>query len=199
MSCVVGIVDNEAVWMAADSLNSIEGVEGWCTASSNPKIIRKDDVLIGYVGSARLGDIIANDVAIPLKTEYFIANLVDILSEEFGFNDCLDSSGTFDGALLVGYVHETPQLVMIGSDFGTLKPSSGYIAIGSGSPLAMGALCATEGWDAKTRLHAAMRAAQEHSPYVRCPFIYETVALPAKTEQASATLVEMWEGHPTVG
>ena len=53
MSCVVGIVDNEAVWMAADSLNSIEGVEGWCTASSNPKIIRKDDVLIGYVGSVR--------------------------------------------------------------------------------------------------------------------------------------------------
>lgn len=41
MSCVVGIVDNEAVWMAADSLNSIEGLRVGALHRQTPRSYAK--------------------------------------------------------------------------------------------------------------------------------------------------------------
>lgn len=56
------------------------------------------------------------------------------------------------------------------SHFSASETTTGYDAIGSATPHALGSLASTEGQPAKRRVEIALRAAERHSGGVAAPF-----------------------------
>jgi 20S proteasome alpha/beta subunit len=82
----------------------------------------------------------------------------------------IESGGTF----LVGV---RGALYEIQSDFQAGRTLNGYVAVGCGEDLALGALHATAHSDLppRARVEAALRAAEHHSAGVAAPFAYEVL------------------------
>lgn len=175
MTCVVGLIDRDGVYVGADSA----GVSGWdLIVRADPKVFRNGEVLIGFTSSFRMGQLLRFTFEVPLhpegiSTEHYMAtHFVD------GVRQCLKEGGYAEklnerekgGAFIVAYRGE---LFIIESDYQVSQPADNFAAVGCGNQVAHGALHATVGMPSRNRVELALAAAERFCAGVRAPFRVE--------------------------
>jgi hypothetical protein len=181
MTCLVGLVDNDRVWMGVDTC----GVAGWhAIEREDMKMFTPQGIknsLISYTTSFRMGQILMYeeflfDELAVLKDEidhkYMVTRFIPKVQAAFsrgGFGKLNGDEGAVGGAFLVAYGN---QLFTIEGDYQVAMNSVGYSAHGSGQPYALGSLATTAGlkMHPKERILAALRAAALFSTGVNGPF-----------------------------
>lgn len=178
MTCIVGLVDDGAVYMGADSA----GVAGWSlTVRKDAKVFRKGEFLIGGTSSFRMIQLLHYTLALPAfrdeahtVEEYMATAFVDAV------RDCLKAGGhatksseqESGGFFLVGV---RGRLFRIENDYQVGESLNGYSACGCGEDAAVGALYATPTMKPKKRVELALQAAEHHNAGVRGPFVIEAL------------------------
>ena len=180
MTCIVGLVDNDKVWMGVDTYGST----AWCGMErADMKMFVPEGVknaLLSYTSSFRMGQILMyepalfDELAVLKKTidhKYMVKTFIPKIQAAFrdgGFGK-EESGERIGGCFLVAY---KDQLFSIESDYQVGVNSIGYAADGCGMEYALGSLATTEGTDMKPkdRVLAALRAAAVFSPGVSGPF-----------------------------
>lgn len=177
MTCIAGMVGPDGrVVIGGDSCASNHQTN---QLRADPKVFRRDEFLIGFTSSFRMGQLLRHHLLIPAHWpgievgDYMATSFIDAVRtclKDGGFarvHDGEESGGSF----LVGY---RGRLFSIEEDFQVAESLQGYMACGSGERFALGSMASTDGSPGH-RVHVALRVASEFSPFVRPPFhILET-------------------------
>lgn len=172
MTCIVAIKRNGTVWMGGDRAGS---AEHRITSYTGAKVFAKGELLIGYTGSFRFGQLLQYVFVQPKQiskegtTAYMVKRFIPAVSSVLvkeGYNKYLDDD--FEH-FLVGY---RGHLYEVQSDKSVLEPILPYTAIGSGMDIANGALAILSATrqPAKAILHQALVAATDAVATVAPPF-----------------------------
>jgi len=174
MTCIVGLVDRDHVWIGGDSL----GTNGTTAISrKDAKVFRNGDYLIGFTSSFRMGQLLMHgwDVPVPPKQSnrlfpFMVTEFVDTIRQRFkdgGYGKVQDGMET-GGNFLVATGN---RLFEIDSDYQVGETIYGYAAIGCGWEAAMGSLFSTHHYTSpRHRVTTSLKAASEFSTSVRGPF-----------------------------
>lgn len=175
MTCIVGMVEDDKVWMGGDSACSYGHTE---YLMANHKVFENRNVLMGISGSARVGNLLEEALQVPdhpsrLSDEsYVCTKLVDAIRQ------CLSGAGaaskyhgkeSYAGEILLGY---NGALYSVAGVYDAIRPAKPYFAHGCGWEVALGALHILEGQKLKpeTKVERALEAAETYSRGVRAPF-----------------------------
>jgi ATP-dependent protease HslVU (ClpYQ) peptidase subunit len=178
MTCIVGLVDGDRVWMGGDSAG-VSGLD--VTVRADPKVFRNGPFLIGFTSSFRMGQLLNFRLRVPEQEPgtgvfgYMVMTFVEAV------RDCLKEGGyaqrTNDaesgGSFLVGY---RGRLFSIQSDYQVCEAIRGFHAIGCGADYALGALAASAHLGSEQRVRLALEVAETFSGGVRAPFRIDSVA-----------------------
>lgn len=178
MTCIVGYVEGNTVWIGGDSA----GVGGYSlTIRADLKVFRNGPMLFGFTSSFRMGQLLRWALLIPdhdprVAVEKYMAttfvNAVRECLKSHGFakkvND-VEEGGTF----LVGY---KGRLFCIGDDYQVQEAAEPFDAVGCGHEIAKGALFATTAASGRERVERALQAAERFSAGVRAPFHVEALS-----------------------
>lgn len=144
MTCVVGLVHNEKVFIGVDSA----AVSGWTRRVTElRKVFRVGPFLIGYTTSFRMGQLLEHQLVVPPQTSqqsdmsYMVNTFIESARKLFkdrGFTQ-VEQNKEKGGQYLVGY---KGHLYSIESDFQVGEMTDAYDAVGSGSDYALGAMAA---------------------------------------------------------
>lgn len=180
MTCIVGYIDNESIYIGGDSA----GVSGNdITLRRDPKVFikknKKDSIIFGFTSSFRMGQILMSSNFIPPEQkedssdyDYMITDFVDEIRKAFKKGGYLrtkegeDTGGTF----LVGYRNK---LYTIESDFQVGESLSKFVAVGSGEDYAMGAMYILEEnieLSGNDKIYKALEASAKYNTAVHSPF-----------------------------
>jgi len=135
--------------------------DGSAITTTNPKVWRSGDYLVGVSGSFRIMELIHQS---NLGETHQVRDFLLTQSEKTGFPSSPDW-----GVLVVGL----DGIWEIGSDFSVVKSSERYNAIGSAGLAALSALHVLESVDdlsPQGRMKLTLAAAMYHTTYVRKPF-----------------------------
>jgi len=174
MTCVVGLIKDNTVYMGADSC---AGGDTSVINVSNPKIFLLDEYLIGVSGSFRVIDILNYSFKIPseknLSGDAFMrTTFINALRTTFEKNNFPTEGKDDEFNILVGH---NGRLYIIQDDFSVLNIIS-YGAIGSGADIAYGSLfTSTSMDDPLLRIEMALNASATFSPDVSAPFIVKSL------------------------
>ena len=178
MTCIVGVVEGDKVFIGGDSA----GVSGWdMTVRADQKVFRNGPMVFGFTSSLRMGQILRYALSIPEHDpcvsldKYMVTTFIDAVRE------CLKAKGFAKktneqeegGIFLVGY---KGRLFKIEADYQVGITSRGYEAAGCGQAYALGVLYATPKLKARARVALALKAAEDGSAGVRAPFHIEESA-----------------------
>lgn len=171
MTCIVGIVDGDDVYIGADSA-AVSGYE--VRESRVPKVFSNDLFVIGYSTSFRMGQILRYHLRpAPQGSEsdiqYMVCTFVKAVREclkEHGFSK-VENNVEVGGFFLVAY---RGSLYEVGNDFQVNLFADGVMAIGYGREYALGALRALETMPVRERLIRALEVAAHYSGDVMGPF-----------------------------
>jgi hypothetical protein len=178
MTCIVGFVEGDTVWMGGDSA----GVAGLSlTVRADQKVFRNGPMLFGFTTSFRMGQLLRHALTIPdhdprIDVEkYMSTTFVDAV------RTCLKAHGWASkkdeceqgGTFLVGY---RGRLFCVESDYQVGCPLDEFDAVGCGEDVARGALFASERLSGRARIELALQAAERHSAGVRGPFHVDSLA-----------------------
>lgn len=179
MTCIVGLVEGDRVWIGGDSA----GVAGWdLTVRADQKVFRNGAMLFGFTSSFRMGQLLRYALQVPdhdprVDTDKYMATtFIDAVRE------CLKGRGWAEndkgqergGTFLVGYAG---RLFCVESDYQVGVPADGYAAVGCGDQIARGALYASGHLVGQARVEVALRAAERCSAGVRGPFHIESIGV----------------------
>jgi ATP-dependent protease HslVU (ClpYQ) peptidase subunit len=178
MTCIVGLIDGNRVWMGGDSA----GVSGLnITVRSDPKVFHNGEFLIGFTSSFRMGQLLAFSLKPPARPEgkdvfpYMVTDFVDAV------RSCLKEGGYAQksndaeqgGSFLVGY---QGRLFSIQSDYQVAETTRGYHAIGCGSDYALGSIATSVGQPPEQRVRTALECAELFNAGVRAPFLIDSIS-----------------------
>jgi hypothetical protein len=181
MTCVCAVTDGSTVVMGGDSATSND--EGDRRLVS-PKVFEQGGLLFGVSGELRVGQLVRHVYEVPAPREgqgpeefvvrELCGGLRAFLREQA--DDLLPSQGDDEEVwqLLVGV---QGRLFRICSHMTASETATGYDAIGSAAPQALGSLASTEGRPARERVEVALRAAERHHGAVASPFTVLSIAL----------------------
>ena len=177
MTCIVGVVHGERVYIGGDSA----GVAGYAlTVRADEKVFRNGPFLMGFTTSFRMGQLLRFNLKPPEHRkgvepyEYMVTDFVDAARK------CLKKGGyakkenevESGGDFLVGY---RGHLFTVESDYQVAEATDGFNAVGCGAALARGALYITAQKKPRERVLLALKAAEHMNAGVRGPFIVEAV------------------------
>ena len=180
MTCIVGIEHEGKVYMGGDSAS----VSDWdMRISTTPKVFRKQNLLIGYTWSFRMGQVIQYAHDLPELAEhpdnyaYLIESFIPFVRNAFreaGFLK-IENAQEEGGQFLVGIRGE---IFTIHSSFSVLRAVDGFDSIGCGFAYALGALRILKligefKVDPKIIINHALETAAYFSNGVSAPFIFE--------------------------
>jgi ATP-dependent protease HslVU (ClpYQ) peptidase subunit len=178
MTCIVGLIDGEHVWMGGDSAG-VAGLD--ITVRADTKVFRNGDMLIGFTNSFRMGQLLHYKLKPPPRDpeadvfRYMVMDFVDSVRaclKEGGYaqrsND-VETGGTF----LVAY---EGRLFSVQSDYQVGEAMRGYHAIGCGADYALGSLASTADLPAEERVRKALECAELFNGGVRAPFTIHGMA-----------------------
>lgn len=197
MTAIVAVEAGGKIWLGADSA----GVESDTLALStrlDTKLFWNNGYLIGFAGSFRAGQIVKHKFSMPdfpqeflpenfcpeisaekiclknlpsdllVKVEnFFVTEFIDQI--QLAFAESAWGPSENDHFNLI--VAHGPYFVTVENDF-QIAIESDYAAVGSGGPVALGALAVTKG-NPENRLRKALEAASKHNAGVRAPFYYD--------------------------
>lgn len=175
MTCIVGLVQDEAVWIGGDSA-AVAGHS--VTIRNDEKVFSNGELVIGFTSSFRMGQLLRYCLAPPVRLEgitdmiYLVAHLIPAMRQvlrdggELATKDGKDEGGCF----LLGY---RGGLYRVDDDFQVGVPASGMAAIGSGGEVALGALWALQdsGLAPRKKLERVLGITAELNIGVRPPFL----------------------------
>ncbi|MGG4462618.1 hypothetical protein ABEO79_00165 [Micromonospora provocatoris] len=177
MTCIVGLVHNNRVYIGGDSA----GVGGYSiTTRADEKVFVKGEFVMGFTSSFRMGQLLRYKLNIPYHKpevdtfEYMVTEFVEAVRQclkDGGFsrsNDGEEAGGTF----LVGYRGE---LFVIFDDYQVGKSTLGYDAVGCGEDIAKGSLYSSIDHTSfneypESRIIEALSASEQFNAGVRGPF-----------------------------
>lgn len=180
MTCIVGFVEGNTVWMGGDAA----GTNGWLHQDlyDTPKVFRNDGALIGSCGSARQADLLRHALKVPdhdprtAIEKYMVKSFIDAVRECFkagGVGGTKDGVEESQGHFLVGY---KGRLFAIYSDYQVRVPKLQCAAVGCGDQIALGALYASNHiTNGRERVQMALSASERFSAGVRGPFHIEAL------------------------
>jgi ATP-dependent protease HslVU (ClpYQ) peptidase subunit len=174
MTCIVGLIAEDGIYMGADSCVSNSYIQ---RTLKSPKIFKKGDMLIGCSGYLRMMQLVQYSLEIPKHRdaeqslyEYMITTFIDALRKCFktaGYSEINNNQEFTDSVLLIGY---KGSLFKIETNYQIMEYTDSFAAIGSGSEVALGALMATENEQPQQRIEKALLAAEKFSRGVKGPF-----------------------------
>lgn len=177
MTCIVGLVHNDKVYIGGDSA----GISNRdITVQKGPKVFKTKDFLIGYTSSFRMGQLLRYKFEPPQYSpdedivEYMVTAFIDAVRECFkdGGYARQESGEEYGGYFLVGY---KGRLFHIAADYQVGESLCGYTATGCGEDYAKGSLFSSVGKDPDERVYIALSAASYFSTDVCGPFVIEHV------------------------
>ncbi len=186
MTCIVGLVDGNDVWMGGDSAG-VSGLD--ITVRSDSKVFHNGEFLIGFTNSFRMGQLLACRLEPPARRDgqdlfrYMVTDFVDsvrLCFKDGGWAQCsndVETGGTFMVA------HEG-RLFTIQSDYQVSETARGYNAIGCGADYALGSLASTASLPPEGRVRKALECAELFNGGVRAPFTIQR--LPARMRLSEA-------------
>jgi hypothetical protein len=171
MTCIVGLVDGNNIWMGGDSA----GVGGYdLRVRADEKVFIKDKFIMGFTSSFRMGQILRYKLVIPPYYpevdiwKYMVEDFIDAVRKcfkESGYmktKDAVEEGGTF----LVGF---RGTLFEVEDDLQVGVIVAPYNACGCGRSYALGSLATSKG-SPEDRIQKALEVAEEFSAGVRKPF-----------------------------
>ena len=204
MSVVVAIKEGKKIYMGADSQSTRGNTRITLRNPNNFKIwkvIDSNNCLMASVGNARDANVIrlvpgivdeydefTKRVNYKFVVKFIVPNLVRELKKA-GFIKDESYIEYINSAFLFAY---KDKLFLIDRDLCVLEIND-YVAIGSGSPEAIGSLLSTEGEDPKTRIIKAIKASAANDIYVDYPIILsdtETTEFDIITEESEANFTK---------
>jgi len=173
MTCIVGLVDGDRVWLGGDSA----GVAGYdLVVRADRKVFRNGAYVMGFTTSFRMGQLLRHGFEPPAPPDppadleaFMATTFIDAVRERLKAGGWAvknleqEQGGTF----LVGV---RGRLFEIGSDYQVGESVDGFSAVGCGDQVAHGALFASRGRPAIDRVVTALAAAERFSAGVRRPF-----------------------------
>ena len=178
MTCIVGLVDNEKVYIGGDSA----GVAGLNLCKrADEKVFRNGDFIMGFTTSFRMGQLLRYDFVPPKR--YPDVDIYKYMVTEFinEVRSCLKRGGYAEkdkdvesgGTFLVGY---SGRLFTIEGDYQVGENIYPFDSCGCGFPFALGSLYSSKSNpDPECRVVLALKAAQEFSAGVSEPFHIEVL------------------------
>ena len=176
MTCIVGVVEGDTVYIGADSA----GVASYeLTIRRDKKVFRNGEFLIAGTGSFRMIQLLRYAFVPPAYSptedleRYMATTFIDAIRECFkkgGLAQKNSEQETYSGAFLIGVAG---RLFHIEQDYQVGEALAGYDAAGCGGDIANGVLYATPDMQGCKRVELALRAAEQHSAGVRGPFHIE--------------------------
>lgn len=177
MTCIIGYVEGEKVFMGSDSCVS----SGWTEAILNNdegKVFKKGDIVFGITGLLRYMQLIRHDLTIRQKgteetdIEYLTTGVMKGILNCFKNNNAItikDNKTRANWGALLGY---NKKLYTIGGAFSIISTDKNYLAHGCGMQFALGSLHSLEKYklSPKERITKALEAASEYSAGVSPPF-----------------------------
>ena len=177
MTCIVGVVDKGKVYIGGDSA----GVAGYSLkVRADEKVFQNGPFLFGFTSSFRMGQLLRYAFTPPKHDsdlsdyQYLVTAFVNAVRQclkDGGFAT-KESEAEKGGIFLLGY---RGHLYKVESDYQVGQSVDSYDTCGCGEDIAVGALYATEGQDAKKRINKALEAAERFSAGVRGPFVVEVL------------------------
>jgi len=175
MTCIIGIVDNNDVWLGGDSAGTSYST---LQIRADAKVFRNEDYIMGVTGSYRMGQLLRYALKPPVYDEsvdvnkFMVTDFINAVRTCFkdgGYqytDNGRDSAGTF----LVGF---HGHLFFIDSDYQVGELCCNYVAVGAGDDVALGSLYTTDRANIAPadRITMALRAAQYHNNTVAEPFV----------------------------
>jgi len=177
MTCIVGLEgDDGIVYIGGDSA----GVSDYSIQTrADEKVFINDEFIMGFTSSFRMGQLLRYAFDPPEHSskkddmEYLVVDVIDGVRELFKEHGYLGKESGRDegGTFLMGY---KGKLYVIDDDFQVGRTTDGFMAVGCGQDLALGALHATEklGLDPHTRITLALDAACRFSAGVQGPYTF---------------------------
>jgi ATP-dependent protease HslVU (ClpYQ) peptidase subunit len=138
MSCIVGVVNKNGVWIGADGLATTE--DGQRRPIVADKIIRNKGYLLGYAGSVRAGQLMdPHHFSPPKNILDFADSLLHLLEEKGSVAKTTEELLLLPINILVGYKKKLYEIL---ADF-QLNEVVDFSSIGTGAPYAYGSLFET--------------------------------------------------------
>jgi len=177
MTCIAGLETKDGVIMGCDSA----AVSNWDIYQTRlKKICRKDNLLIGFAGSFRLGQLLQYQLELPpQKTrqsdlEYLATTVINEVRKclsEGGYAK-VDKNVEEGGFFLVGFKNK---IYKINVDYQVNSSIDGFMAIGCGADYALGSLYMTKKKPPRQRIMVALEAAGHFSNGVSPPYYIKTL------------------------
>ena len=171
MTCIVGLVVGDDVYIGADAISS-NGITKH--SITTPKVFRCGEFAIGYTTSFRMGQLIQFHLPVrpqPAGQDDFaymvteVAEAVRVLLKDRGFAE-VNSNRERGGQFLIGY---RGKLYEIHSDYAVFAHEELW-AVGSGEEVALGAMAALVDMKPRKRIKRALEIAAHYVPTVQGPF-----------------------------
>lgn len=175
MTCIVGYIDKEGVYIGGDSA-ALDVNELSYDLRADEKVFKRGDMIFGFSVSFRMGQLLRYKLRIPAHPRgmdsmtYMATLFIDAVRKCFDDNAYTAMNTDDGGYFIVGY---RGGLFEIQSDYQVSKPRASYIAIGSGRAFSLGAIYATKERDPFKKLEIALTAASNFSMAVKPPFVFE--------------------------
>ena len=180
MTCIVGLVENDKVYMGADSMSASDYQ---AFIRKDAKLFRNGPFLIGGTDSFRMLDLLRYSLELPDLPDdvedddcalhrYMATEFIDAVRETLGAGGFkkIENGVEHGGHFLVGV---RGRLFEIYEDFQVGESLDSYAAVGCGAELALGSLHTTNSSILPMeRLELALLAAEHHSTFVKRPFLY---------------------------
>ena len=172
MTCIVGFVDKDGVYIGADSAAVSEGDLTY-NIRNDEKVFLKGEFIFGYSTSFRMGQLLQYKLRIPNHPkgmdnhQYMVTLFIDAVKKCFEDNDYIDMMTEEGGCFMVGY---KGKLYNILSDYQVAEPKESFSALGCGELIALGAMYVCPEKDPVKRIEIALGAAAAFSMGVKPPF-----------------------------
>lgn len=147
MTCIVGMVSGNAIYMGADSAGSNNFSY---TIRKDPKVFINNEFLIGYTSSFRMGQLLMYcDLPKPKKSDkkdlfkFMVSKFIPVVREllKDGGYSVVNSNEESGGVFLVGV---NGRLFKIESDFQVNENGLGFDSCGCGEHAAMASMITSE-------------------------------------------------------
>lgn len=177
MSCVVGLINGNTVYLGADSGT----FSGWhACVRKDPKVFIRGQMAIGCVGSPRVNNLLRYQLDLPEHPEgmgakeYLVRYFVESVRSCLKDGGCVKKDNEVEevsgySALLIGY---HGRLFEIDADYQVGEPDSPFYAIGCGAPWALGCMTAMwDGYNPEYALEKSLEVAKQWCSGVREPWV----------------------------
>lgn len=178
MTCIVGYIDDDKnIYMGSDSA-SVVAYSFDMSIRKDEKIFIKNDIIFGFSGSFRLGQLLRYSLMIPEKyknqedLDYVHDNLINSIRYTFkenGFTRISSNIEEIDGTFIFGY---NGNLYTVYSDLQICRVFDNFASTGCGAGYALGNLYALKesNLTPEQKIKKSLKCSYHFSAGVRPPF-----------------------------